>query len=78
MCSEGRDSTPLRGTESPSLLLSSARSPPPPAPPLHLHPGQDIREMTVRHITYGAKAEDVGTFAHAFVETVERLLGDRW
>jgi hypothetical protein len=34
--------------------------------------------MTVRHIKYGAKAEDVGTFAHAFVETVERLLGDRW
>ncbi len=34
--------------------------------------------MTVRHIKYGAKAEDVGTFAHAFVETVERLLGERW
>ena len=34
--------------------------------------------MTVRHIKYGAKAEDVSTFANTFVETVERLLGDKW
>ena len=34
--------------------------------------------MTVRHIKYGARAEDVGTFAAAFIETVERLLGDKW
>ena len=33
--------------------------------------------MTVRHIKYGAKAEDVGIFAQAFIETVERLLGER-
>ena len=39
---------------------------------------QDIRAMTVRHIKYGAKAEDVSTFANTFVETVERLLGDKW
>ncbi len=34
--------------------------------------------MTVRHIKYGAKAEDVGTFAHTFIETLQRLLGDKW
>jgi hypothetical protein len=35
--------------------------------------------MTVRHIKYGAKAEDVAAFSAAFVDTVGRLLGDeRW
>ena len=39
---------------------------------------QDIRAMTVRHIKYGAKAEDVDIFASAFIETVSRLLGEKW
>ena len=39
---------------------------------------QDIREMTVRHIKYGARAEDVGAFSAAFIDTVERILGDKW
>jgi hypothetical protein len=34
--------------------------------------------MTVRHIKYGAKAEDVGVFATAFIDTVERILEDKW
>ena len=34
--------------------------------------------MTVRHIKYGAKAEDVGTFSTAFIDTVERVLQDKW
>ena len=41
-------------------------------------PRQDIRAMTVRHIKYGAKAEDVGIFASAFIDTVSRLLSESW
>ena len=39
---------------------------------------QDIRAMTVRHIKYGAKAEDVATFSTAFIDSVERILAEKW
>ena len=34
--------------------------------------------MTVRHIKYGAKAEDEVTFSAAFIGSIERILAEKW
>ncbi len=34
--------------------------------------------MTVRHIKYGAKAEDVVSFSTAFIDSIERILAEKW